>query len=308
MPPIRIAIIGLGKIAHDQHLPAIADAPAFALTAIVDPAPMKVAAVPAFASLDALVADGPRVDAVSICTPPQVRHKNAAAALAHGLHVLLEKPPGATLSEVATLDEEATRRGSTLFASWHSRYAPAVEPARTWLADRRIDRVSVIWREDVRVWHPNQAWIWAAGGLGVFDPGINALSILTRILPNPLFVEKAMLFVPANCAAPIAADLDLRDVQGTPVAVNLDFRQEGPQSWDIHVDTDAGRLTLAEGGKVLALPTGAQRLAAFEYPALYAHFADLVRTGRRDVDVTPLRLVADAFLRGDRRAVEPFNG
>ena len=33
-------------------------------------------------------------------------------------------------------------------------------------------------------WHPGQEWIWQAGGFGVFDPGINALSIVTRILPR----------------------------------------------------------------------------------------------------------------------------
>jgi D-galactose 1-dehydrogenase len=47
--------------------------------------------------------------------------------------------------------------------------------------------VNVIWREDVRVWHPGQDWIWQPGGLGVFDPGINALSIITHILPARSF-------------------------------------------------------------------------------------------------------------------------
>ena len=51
-----------------------------------------------------------------------------------------------------------------------------------WLAGRTIRRVECTWKEDVRVWHPGQAWIWEPG-IGVFDPGINALSVLTRILP-----------------------------------------------------------------------------------------------------------------------------
>ncbi|MFX5656779.1 hypothetical protein ABTE24_21610, partial [Acinetobacter baumannii] len=51
-------------------------------------------------------------------------------------------------------------------------------------------KVKVIWREDVRHWHPDQEWIWQPGGLGVFDPGINALSIVTEILPQAMFLKQ----------------------------------------------------------------------------------------------------------------------
>ena len=46
-----------------------------------------------------MIAAGVAVDAVALCTPPQVRYAIAVQALAAGLHVFLEKPPGATLSE-----------------------------------------------------------------------------------------------------------------------------------------------------------------------------------------------------------------
>src|SRR5690606_40163452 len=65
----------------------------------------------------------------------------------------------------------------------HSRMALAVAAARRWLADRTIHEGRITWREDLRKWHPGQDWILDAGGMGVFDPGINALSILTEILP-----------------------------------------------------------------------------------------------------------------------------
>src|SRR5437899_2197349 len=131
-----------------------------------------------------------------------------------GKHVLLEKPPGATVSELEPLVAAARESGRTLFATWHSRFAPAVEPARSFLASREIKSVVVEWKEDVRVWHPGQAWIWEPGGLGVFDPGINALSIMTHILPRPFFLTRAELSFPRNRAAPIAADLAFSDDTG----------------------------------------------------------------------------------------------
>lgn len=302
-----MGLIGMGKIARDQHLPAIAGNPAFSLAATVSPNGSGVDGIAHHTSLEGLLAEGPPVDAVALCTPPQVRYDLAAQALDRGLHVFLEKPPGATLAEVAALDQQASGAGATLFASWHSRFAAGVAPARAWLAERRIDRVQITWREDVRVWHPGQAWIWEPGGLGVFDPGINALSIATFILPRPFFLQEATLAMPANRAAPIAADLRFRDTAGAPIAMDLDWRQTGPQSWDISVETDAGSCRLSQGGAVLSLPSGTDQSEDREYAGLYAHFATLVADRRSDVDIDPLRLVADVFLRGRRETVEPFH-
>jgi D-galactose 1-dehydrogenase len=220
---------------------------------------------------------------------------------------MLEKPPGASVSELDPLIAQAARAGRTLFATWHSRFAPAVEPARSWLAPRRISSVSISWKEDVRVWHPGQGWIWEPGGLGVFDPGINALSILTRILPQPLFVIAAELCFPANREAPIAAHLSMTDAGGLPITAEFDFRQTGPQSWDILIETDGGPLRLSRGGARLV--AGVEVLVdamEAEYRGLYRRFAELTATGASDVNLTPLRLVADAFMLGRRRIVAAF--
>jgi len=306
MSPLRIAIIGFGKIARDQHVPAIAATEGAVLAAIASPNASR-AGVPHAATLDELLRNGPPVDAVALCTPPQVRRDLAAMALAAGKHVMLEKPPGATLSEIGPLLSAAVAARRTLFATWHSRFAPAVEPARLLLADRRITAVRISWKEDVRVWHPGQAWIWQPGGLGVFDPGINALSILTRILPQPLFVTSADLAFPANRDAPIAATLRLADAAGLPITAEFDFRQTGPQSWDIHLDTDEGPVTLSAGGAKLSAG-GEQRFVAAkdEYAGLYRRFLELTATGEAEVDLAPFQLVADAFMLGRRRTVEPF--
>ena len=59
--------------------------------------------------------------------------------------------------------------------------------------------MAIEWTEDVRVWHPGQKWIWENGNFGVFDSGINALSILAKIAPGPVFVKSAELYYPSNC-------------------------------------------------------------------------------------------------------------
>jgi D-galactose 1-dehydrogenase len=307
MAKTRIAIVGLGKIARDQHIPALAASDAFELVGVASPH-NQLDGVPSFGDMEALLQAVPHIEAVSLCTTPQVRYAAARFALQRGLHVLLEKPPGVTVSEVLALAALAGKSNAALFASWHSRHAPGVEPARAWLAGRNIRGVTVNWKEDVRVWHPGQTWIWQAGGLGVFDPGINALSILTHIIPSALVLKHAELRYPRNCETPIAASLLLADANGAPARVELDFLYTGgPPQWDIDVDTDAGRLSLSKGGGEMRLDGGqVVGLSGQEYPGLYAHFAGLVRGRSSDVDVSPLQLVADAFLCGQRKEVEPF--
>ena len=303
--PIRIGIVGVGKIVRDQHLPALAKNPDFRLVATAS-RNASVDGVNSYPSIEAML-EAEELDAVSLCMPPQFRYRAALAALEAGKHVFLEKPPGATVSEVDDLRALADARGVSLFASWHSRYAPAVEAARAHLKSARLKSVAINWKEDVRRWHPNQAWIWQAGGLGVFDPGINALSIATHILPKAFFVTAATLEFPENCDAPIAAQIAFSDADGLAVAADFDWRQTGPQSWDIVVETDTGPVILSAGGAKLSV--GGRTVESgpeAEYPLLYARFAEIVRAGISDVDLMPLRHVADAFMLGKRKFVEPF--
>ncbi|WP_046118355.1 Gfo/Idh/MocA family protein [Ensifer aridi] len=307
MAPIRIAIVGVGKIVRDQHLPALAKNADYQLIAAAS-RHGTIEGIDNFKSIDAMLDAVPAIDAVSLCMPPQYRYEAARAALDAGKHVFLEKPPGATLSEVADLETLAAAKGLSLFASWHSRYAPAVEAAKSFLASTTIRSAKIIWKEDVRHWHPNQEWIWAAGGLGVFDPGINALSIVTHILPRPIFITSATLEFPENRDAPIAATIAFSDAHKLSVSAEFDWRQTGKQSWDIIAETDAGEMVLSEGGAKLAVDGKiVHEEPEQEYPMLYRRFAEIIRAGRSDVDLAPLRHVADAFMLGRRKFVEAFH-
>jgi D-galactose 1-dehydrogenase len=301
-----VAIVGVGKIARDQHIPAIAADPDFALAAGVSRND-RIDGVRNFTDIDAFLAEGPAA-AVALCVPPSVRTAMALKALGAGRDVLLEKPPAATLGEVEAMAAAAKAAGRVLFATWHSRFAHAVAPARAWLDGRTVRSAHIAWKEDVRRWHPGQAWIWQPAGFGVFDPGINALSILTEILPGSFMLREATLTFPENRDTPIAATLGMTGAAGFPVTAEFDWRQQGPQSWDITVETDGGRLELRQGGASM-LVNGAEATSGpdREYPNIYRRFADLLVRRESDVDASPLRICADAFLMGRRAYTEPFH-
>jgi D-galactose 1-dehydrogenase len=309
MNKYKVAIIGVGKIVEDQHLPVIARSPRFELAAVASQRGVPVEGAPTFRTPEEMYRAVPDIDAVAVCTPPQVRWSYAREAIAAGKHVLLEKPSTATVGELIDLRDYAATEKRVIFTTWHSQYNAAVEAAARALAGQTVKYLQINWKEDVRRWHPGQKWIWLAGGFGVFDPGINALSIVTRILPDPIFIRRADLMFPDNCDAPIAARIDFSAAKSFEhLRADFDWRQTGEQTWEIQIDTEAGnRLTLAKGGSRLDIDgklVAEEPMA--EYEGIYDRFATLLDDGRSLVDEAPMRLAADAFLIGKRITTEPF--
>ena len=142
----------------------------------------------------------------------------------------------------------------------------------------------------------------------MFDPGINALSILTEIVPEPVTVLSANLEVPSNKDAPIGATLAMATASGAPLDTVFDWRQTGPQTWDISLETTDGSLKLSAGGAKLEIDgRPVDQPAEAEYDGIYARFAELLAAGESDVDASPLVHVADAFMLGRRIVTDPFH-
>jgi len=303
---VAMAIVGGGKIARDQHVPAIAALGDFTLAAAVTTARSPLPGVPNFRTIAEMMAAAPQIRAVALCTPPRGRHALVLQAIAHRLDILNEKPPAATLSEAVDFAARAKQAGVVFYQTWHSREAAGVEPAARWLAGKAIRSVAVTWKEDVRVWHPGQEWIWEPG-IGIFDPGINAISVISRILPGVLTLERAELRFPQNKAAPIAASLAWL-CGDFPVTAEFDFDQKGPQTWDIDIETDGGALKLSLGASKMAVDGKPVDVGEEpEYFHLYRRFAALVRARESDADFTPFAHVADAFMLGRRSVIGPFS-
>ena len=306
MKPIKIAILGYGKIAEDQHVPSIAGNKRFDLVATSSRSGQGVAET--FTDWRELIRSVEELEAVAITTPPGPRYEIARQCVERGLHCLLEKPPTAGLAEIADLACLAEAQQVSLFTTWHAQHHATVDAAAQALAGKRITSFAIHWHEDVHKWHPGQTWIWDAGGYGVFDPGINAFSIATKIFPGSLFVRSADLSFPANAQTPIAADIMFTSPEADgPLTASLDWRRTEGEEWTIAVETaDGTKVRLEDGGAKLLLDGQLTTDdGPGEYPDIYRVFVDLIDQRASLVDVAPLRLVADCLLNGTRTTVDP---
>jgi predicted dehydrogenase len=304
--PIKIAIIGFGKIAEDQHVPAISKNPRLDLVATSSRSGEGLDRK--FTDWRELLKSVDGLEAAAITTPPGPRYEIARECIEAGIHCLLEKPPTTGLAEIADLECLAQAQRVTLFTTWHAQHHSTVDTAAKALAGKRIKSLDIRWHEDVNKWHPGQQWIWQAGGFGVFDPGINAFSIATRIFPGGLFVRSADLSFPENSQTPIAAEVTLTSpVADGELRASLDWRATKNEEWTISVETSDGlKLSLEDGGSKLSIDGRWQEDSGpGEYPAIYDRFVDLIDERRSLVDVAPMRLVADCFMTGRRRTVAP---
>lgn len=297
MAEIRIGIIGYGKIARDQHVPSITSNPAYRLVAVVAPDGASDAPVPAYRTHHEMLS-ACDLDAVAICTPAGPRHAIARDCLEAGVDALLEKPPAATLGALDDLRIVAERTQRILFTAWHAQHNQPVAALQQLLRREGLQSMHVAWIEDVAKWHPGQAWIWRPGGFGVFDPGINALSIASLICPAPLLIARAAFLTRSPGEQPIAASLAFEAAGAAgPLTAEFDWRGEAEEQWTISGETRSGQhFALSQGGRRLETGVVSMCEGDREYELIYERFAEAVCARRSVIDAEPLRLVADSFM------------
>jgi len=307
----KIAVIGIGKISQDQHLPVIDKSKDFELAACVSTRGIGHGNVPVFKTPAEFYKAMPEVGLVSICTPPNVRHQMVREAIDAGKDVLLEKPPTPTLAEFDDLVAYGKKKGRILFQTWHSQYNEAVDETKKILKKEGVKSVRIDWRESVRKWHPGQDWVWEPGGFGVCDPGINAMSIFTKIMPFPVFVESSKLKFPANKQTPVDVEIVFKSGEKSKPSLSAHFNwlEETGEIWTVTIETGKGNhLRLEKGGTVLVINDHVViQNPSEEYEGIYERFAKLLKKGKSDMDGAPLRLISDAFFLGARENVEEFH-
>jgi len=138
--PVRLGVIGCGRIAQAAHLPAIAKTDEVELVAVCDPSRTLAAGVgaqygvAAHTRIEDLLADD--IEAVIIATPDRFHHPLGTQALEAGKHVLMEKPLASITEQATALADLATARNLRLQTGAMKRHDPGIAFAR-----RHLDQI-----------------------------------------------------------------------------------------------------------------------------------------------------------------------
>lgn len=88
------------------------------------------------------VLDNPEIDVVSICAPNFLHAEMGIAAAKAGKAFWIEKPAGRSATETATIADAARQAGVVTAVGFNYRNAPAIEYARTLIADGKLGRIT----------------------------------------------------------------------------------------------------------------------------------------------------------------------
>jgi predicted dehydrogenase len=144
--PLRLGVVGVGVMGCN-HARVLAEMPGVRLVGVADPdgkqadhvsRTLGCAAVPDIRDLLEL-----GVDALSIAAPTHLHRTIALAAVARGVHVLVEKPIASSVEEGREIIAAARRAGVTLMVGHVERFNPAVQAIKEALRDEDILSIAI---------------------------------------------------------------------------------------------------------------------------------------------------------------------
>lgn len=139
-PSIRVAVVGLGAWGILAHVPALTRHPNVVIVAVADPdgdrlsaATSQYAIACAVNSVDQLLQAADTFDAVVVATPTDTHERIVLAALAHGKHVLCEKPLGFDVDQARSMVDAAEKSAVVARMGFIFRFSPAIQRMKSLL-------------------------------------------------------------------------------------------------------------------------------------------------------------------------------
>lgn len=143
---LRVGVVGVG-VMGSNHARVFAGLPGTELVGVADPDQKQTEFVAhtlgcaAVANVDQLLDLG--VDAITIAAPTHLHRDVALAAIARGVHVLVEKPIASTVEEGDEIIDAARRAGVTLMVGHVERFNPAVEAVKEAIRNEDILSIAI---------------------------------------------------------------------------------------------------------------------------------------------------------------------
>lgn len=241
---LSTAVVGAGVMGR-WHADAIGRAGG-ALVAVVDPDPARAKRVArgaaTFATLDDLLASGPSVDVIHVCTPLATHAALAGRAVGAGAHVIVEKPLACDAAGTEALLAAGAEHDRLVVPVHQFLFQPGVQR----LLDGRARLGTIVRCEFV------------AATAGVEHAGIEPDELVAEILPHPLSLFARLVPLPVTAgdwvvAHPAPGELRaLATVDGATLEITVTTRGRPTRAdFELTGSTASGHADLYHGFAVL---------------------------------------------------------
>lgn len=199
LPPAQrtgFAIVGLGRLALEELLPAFAESGQARVTALVSGSPEKMATVArqygiapeacySYADFERL-RDNPQVQAVYVVLPNAMHREYVERAAAVGKHVLCEKPMATTSADARAMVAACAKAGVRLMVAYRIHYQPHHLRVRQFVKDGTFGRIVAFTAGNVQTVAADATLQWRhkraqSGGGALPDIGLYCLNTVRFI-------------------------------------------------------------------------------------------------------------------------------
>lgn len=202
--PLRVALIGTGKIAEVGHLPGFVRSGA-QIAALCNRSTTSLNRLADTYNVERRYTDWQRMldgggfDAVCVCTPPALHREMTVAALERGYHALVEKPMAVSTAECDAMIAAAAQHDRLLMIAHNQRFRAQHVVAKQILDSGRLGMArrahAVFAHGGPENWSPTGGWYFdsAASGFGVMiDLGYHKIDLLRWLLQQEVTDIQAM--------------------------------------------------------------------------------------------------------------------
>ncbi|HTD46295.1 MAG TPA: Gfo/Idh/MocA family oxidoreductase [bacterium] len=310
--PLRVGLLGCGRIARLAHLAVLSRLRGVTLVALAEADPRRRAEVRRPAGV-AMVADyrelldRPDVEAVIVALPPSLHADAAITAFERGKHVYMEKPLALNLAEAGRMLATWRRSGLVGMIGFNYRFNQLYETARERICAGRLGELVTACSVFSTSTRPMPEWeqTRARGGGALLSLGSHHIDLMRFLLDREIRDvsagwrtqrtehDTAVLQMRLDDGVLVQSFFSLSGVEEDRVEI---YGQEGKltvdRSWSLDVEISPTTLRYARARRLVrtlralrGIPHAVDKIMSPGHEPSYrtalAHFAAAVRFGRR---------------------------
>ena len=257
---IRLAIVGLGAVTQNIHLPAYKQLPK--TISIVGGCDIDERAraqfartepdVPVFEKIDNMLREA-KPEIVSICTPPSLHVAHCIAALKNGCHVFCEKPMAETLDEADEIISAAETAKRHVVVNSQFPFMKIHMAAKAQFGQPDFGRL--LFLHASQTFRPTTAteggWRGQMARRLGFEFGVHVFELIRFFFEDDPVRITARMPNPNQQKADVLNIITLEFRDGRAAAILLDRLSKGPERYlDLRLDGEFSTITTSIGGEL----------------------------------------------------------